>query len=281
MGLFSKLFGSKISAPPELERPSNHLAFVLLKEAKIPNGKEIIEAYEKYSDSGLKLDIKEDEIDTEKAEESEMEILMLDIDSIGTAFIALMPIPVPNGEAEARFEFSLSALSNEAKIQEHSAHLMITLALLDDKCSPKKALMEFTSLLAAIVEKAPSVGVYWGNAGATHSADLFTSIAIEKSVSPRITLWNGMSRAPEANNRMSFLSYGMHQLALPNLYLTCKIEEASEAMGRFYDLLAYVADRGEAIPNGDTIGISEEEKIKVEYCKSPADKKEVVMKVDL
>lgn len=204
--------------------------------------------------------------------------MTLNIENIGFAFFALMPAPVPNGEAEASFQFSVSSFSEGNELKNHTAHLMVTL-MLSEEVAPLDAIMAFTSLLAAASETTKSVGVYWGNAGATHTKDFFLSAAAEHEINPRILLWNGISRAGEKGNKMSFLSYGMSQLALPDLYLVCDGNDAGVYFGRFFDLLSYIAGRGESIPAGDTIGATEEERILVEYVKSPADNEKVAWKV--
>ena len=204
--------------------------------------------------------------------------MALRIEGVGAAFIGLMPRPVPNREAEASFQFSISSFSEENKLGDHSFHLMITL-MVTEGCAALDSLMAFTSLLAAVTESTESVGVYWRNAGATHTRDFFLSVASEHEINPRIMLWNGISRAGEKGNKMSFLSYGMNQLGLPDLYLVCNTDEAGSYFERFFDLLAYIADRGEAIPSGDTIGATEDDRILVEYVKSPADNEKVVWKI--
>ena len=73
----------------------------------------------------------------------------------------------------------------------------------------------------------------------------------------------------------------MSQLGLPDLYLIASEGVASEAIERFFDLLAYISERGEPIPDGDTIGAGLDERIPIRYVKSPADFETLVWKVEL
>lgn len=277
MSLLSKIFGATKLETPVIEAPKTHLAFVLLASERLPAEQALLTSFSKYSKEKHRLSINK-EGDASASEDEKKNVMALRIEGVGSGFIGLMPRPVPNGEAEASFKFSVSSFSEENKLSDHSFHLIVTLGIAEG-CKPLDSLMAFTSLLAAITEATESVGVYWGNAGATHTRDFFLSVASEHEITPRILLWNGISRAGEKGKKMSFLSYGMNQLGLPDLYLVCNASEGGTYIGRFFDLLAYIADRGEAIPAGDTIGATEDERILVEYVKSPADNKKAVLKI--
>lgn len=277
MGMFSKFLGSSKIEAPILENPKNHLAFILLEKEDFPSEEEILTSFRKYSQGNHQLTISQDEEES-SANSGEKNSLAFNIEGIGFAIVALMPAPIPNGEAEASFQFSFSSFSEKNELKNHSAHMILTL-MVNEKVTPLDALMAFTSLLAAATETTKSVGVYWGNAGATHTKDFFLSTAIVHKIYPRILLWNGISRAGEKGNKMSFLSYGMKQLALPDLYLVCDTNDAGMYFGRFFDLLSYIAKQGKSIPAGDTIGATKEERILVKYVKSPADNQTIVWKI--
>ena len=106
-------------------------------------------------------------------------------------------------------------------------------------------------------------------------------MAEDYSIMTRVMLWNGISRASESDGQFSFLSLGMNQIALPDLYLITPVDNVGVALERFFDLLAYVADRGEPIPDGDTIGATADERLKVKCTASPAGNGSVVWMVRL
>lgn len=276
MSFFGKLVGFGKQQAPVLEKPKSHLAFVLLQFDDFPASEAIITAFDKYSQGNHKISIAADE-DNDTASK---DVVLVTVEGIGTAFVALMPMPVPHGEADAAFPMSLSSFSENNRLQDHRAHLVVTL-MPSEETGVIEGMMAFTSLLAAITDAAQAVGVYWGNARATHTREFFLTISLEHDITPRIILWNGLSRAPEGSGKVSFLSHGMNQIALPDLYLICDARAGGEAMGRVFDLLAYIASRREAIPAGDTIGATAEEKIRVQYVKSPADPKQIVWKVEM
>jgi hypothetical protein len=54
-----------------------------------------------------------------------------------------------------------------------------------------------------------------------------------------------------------------------------------DALATFFDLLAYLAERGEPLPEGDTVGRSADERLPVRYVPSPIDPGKTVWRVEL
>jgi hypothetical protein len=260
-------------APGRAEVVMN-LAFVLLAEARFPDAEEIVRSFSSFTPAGHTISLCED--DEERS--GEREIAQFELSSGGAAFVAMVPIAVPEGEADEGARFSVSALGTGWELPEHSAHLMVTLQTTEGS-SVIDELSCFTSLLAAVAEVSGAVGIYWGNAGATHNPELFIDVAREPELAPKLLLWTGVSVAREADGRLSLLSLGMQQLNLPNLLLVSSSED--DPLETFFDLLAYVAQRGEAIPDGDTVGRSARERLKVRYVQSPVDPEAKVWRVEL
>ncbi|MEM6884288.1 MAG: DUF4261 domain-containing protein [Verrucomicrobiota bacterium] len=278
MGINCSLFAGKSMEAPTLESREVHFAFVLLEKNELPIEANILSSFKKYSQGNHQLTVSTEEPQKPETDKS-VASMALEIEGVGIAFIGLLPHPVPNGEAEANFKFSVSSYSEGSKLKDHQAHLLVSLMLSHPE-KPLDNMMAFTSLLAALTEATPSVGVYWGNSSATHTRDFLLSVAEDHDIGSRILLWNGFSIAGESEDRMSYLSYGMNQIGLPDLYLVCDADDANQFFGRFFDLLSYVAVRGKAIPAGDTVGSTDEERIQVEYVHSPADAQDIVWKVE-
>ncbi len=250
-----------------------NLAFVLLSKPVMPKEVEVARAYAHFAE-GESLRVEGTKSD------GTTPVAMFDLGTHGTAFVALMQAPVPKGEADAAARFSLSSLGTGWKLPPHQAHLVVTLKFgAGDK--PVETLQRFTSLLAAVTQVSPAVGVYWGEAQATHDPKFVVEVAANPAVFARLVLWNGVSLANEGTARVSLLSLGMKQLGLPNLLLTVPRAKSGEALATLFDLLGYVMDRGSPLPEGDTVGPTEHDKWKVHYVASPIDPKEQVWRVEL
>ena len=253
-----------------------NLAFVLLPESRPPEGEEIVRAFSSFPDEGESLHLKA----AKAAEQTTAEVLEFEFGSSGTAFVALMPVAVPKGEADAAAQFSVFSLSTGWKLPSHTAHLVVTLRDVDSR-SVSETLSRFTSFVAAVTKASGAVGVYWGNAGATHDAKFFIVTAQDREPVERLMLWTGVSVAREADGRLSLLSLGMKQLNLPDLLLIAPKSAGNDALATFFDLLAYVTSRGKPLPDGDTIGRTAEERMPVRYVHSPIDPSKRVWRVEV
>lgn len=272
MGFFGKLFDKTSGEPaekPEEESSSSNIAFVLLHTARLPDPADLTNAFQRMAPNGETLSYEGDE-----------EAGILDLSNGDRALIALMDRPVPDGEAEHYEPYSLGTFCKRNSLQAHHAHILIVFHT-DEDTPTNTRLLRFTAVLAAIVDSSPATGVYWGDAGATHSPDFFIDAAeIDDPTTLPIALWSGLSVAREEDGRISFLSTGMTLLGLPNLYLIAGKESEADAVDNAYNLLHYIAQRGEALPDGDTIGRSETEKIQVRYVPSPTIPEEEVWRVE-
>jgi len=264
---------SALTEAPKPKANTMNLAFVLLSASALPKGEDVERAFASYAANGQTL-----RLGRSKAKKPGGETLEFDTAGGGYAIVALMPAPVPNNEADEAVRYSVSALGGRWKLPLHKAHLVV---VAQGGGSPLERLGAFTSILAAVVEASSTVGVYCGNAGATHDPRFFRELAREHDARSRLPLWSGVSIAREADGRLSLLSLGMKQLELPDLLLVAPSGKADEALPMLYDLLAYVISRGRPLADGDTVGRTAAEKLPVHYVPSPVDPKVKVWRVEL
>jgi Domain of unknown function (DUF4261) len=253
-----------------------NLAFVLLSKPALPKSEDVVHAFSLFGLKEQRLGLQGAETKTP----SKKDILMFDVSSGETAFVALMPVPVPKGEADDAVRFSVSAIGTGWKLPAHKAHLIVSVQSTDSS-SLVESISCFTSFLAAIAKATSAVGIYWGEAGATHDPEFFISTAREPGLVPRITLWTGVSVALEPDGRMSLLSLGMKQLKLPDLLLVVPKAAGNDALAMMFDLLGYVASLGKPLPDGDTVGRTADERLPVSYVPSPLDSTKKVWRVEL
>jgi len=279
LGLAVLAAGHAHAAAPIPLRATKHkktnIAFVLLPEARLPKADAVAWAFATFS---LNHESIRERPPEKGAKPGGGEALVFDLGPHGSVLIGLMPNPVPKGEADEAARYSVSA--GEGKLPRHKAHLIV--AQNDDDVATVDALSRFTAILAALTEASGAIGVYWGNAGATHDAKFFLGIARDKALISRLMLWTGVSVARGADGRVSLLSLGMGQLELPDLLLTSSPAlPKGKALEFFFSLLAMVAEGGKALPEGDTVGRDEHERLPVHYVPSPVDAGKKVWRVDL
>jgi hypothetical protein len=196
-----------------------------------------------------------------------------------TLILMPIPAPIPDGEAEAMAGYSISSLGTGWQLGSHEGHVVVTLQEEDSGLSPQR-LLRFSRLLAGVIDGIDDVvGIYSGEAHATHDPDFFRDMAMEDSIVP-VHLWNGISVAGD-DKTVSLLSLGMKQLGQPNLKLTGPSAEGSALIGFFFNLLEYAAKRGAAVEDGSTVGRTDQEKLVVRHETSPIDDRDTVWCVDL
>jgi Domain of unknown function (DUF4261) len=255
------------------------LAFVLLAEPRIPTADAIVKEFPAFAEKNQQLKHRKP-----TAAEPGQETLAFDLDPCGMAFVGLLRSPVPNNEADEAARFSFSAIYSGWKLPRHKAHLLVTVANLPSpqSASAVQKLSCMTALLAAVSKATGAVGIYWGDARATHDPTTFQSMAQRSQLAARMTLWTGVSVAREPGGRLSLLSLGMEQLDLPDLLLTAPEKtQTEELLGMFFDLLSYMTQRGEPLPDGDTVGRENGERVPVHYVPSPLDKSKQVWRIEL
>ena len=251
------------------------LAFVLLDRPEMPRIADVVGAFErKMPTQGLP---------PLKGAQRGSDAAVLDLGGEGSLVVGLIPRPMPRDEAEWHAQFSLPAVSRGWKLPVHRAHLVVawqeTASL-----SPVDSLRRYTWLLAATVEAAHAVAVYWADSGATHPADFFVGVAGSDDPRALMRIWSGVSVASDGArpDRTSFVSLGMAQLELPDLELSVpRSLERGAALDRLYALLAEVAVRGAPFQEGEAVGSEEAERLPVRYVKSPVDPTKTVWRVEL
>jgi len=275
VGILGTAAGGRAAPAPEAKEAKTKFAFVLLAKPRLPDGKELVRAFASFASKECQLRV-EPAADPKKHGEA----LAFDLTPGGYGVIALMPTPVPKREADDAAALSVSSIGTGWKLAPHTAHLIVTLTD-PATVSTTDKLARLTWVLAAVAKVTNAVGIYWGDAGATHDPKFFIRVAKDTELAARLMLWTGVSAVRKPDGGISLLSTGMKQLGLPELLLEAPKKSAGQALETFFNLLTYVAKRGKALPEGDTVGRTADERLPVHYVPSPADPQEKVWRVEL
>ena len=245
------------------------IAFVLTADNATLTTEEVIAAYREIAPSGpvLLADV---------SDATKENMVTFKLGKSDAVHVAAMPAPVPEGEADEAAQYSITSLGTGWELPEHGAHFVVALQE-GEEHSAVDSLRLLTRVVAAVAKASDAVGVYWGDAHATHEPEFFIDVARDDLP---VMLWTGLSIASEENDRLSLLSMGMDQLNLPDLMLTSPQQGANEALRFFFDMLVFVIRREAALPDGDTIGRKPGEKLPIRYVTSPADEDAQVWRVD-
>ncbi|MBX2801660.1 MAG: DUF4261 domain-containing protein [Myxococcales bacterium] len=196
-----------------------------------------------------------------------------------SVFVSVMQAPIPTDEAQSAARFSIAAFGPGGPVDtsSHEAHLMVT-SLGGDADDPMTSLWQHTRVVAAVAKACGAMAVYEGNAAATHPTAFYVDVA--SAGSPPMMLWTGLSVARETDGCTSLLTLGLGQLSIPNLWVIARPGEGNDAMVFALDLALYTAGQGQ-IPEGQTVGRTDDERVAVRYVDSPNGSGESVALVDL
>ena len=203
--------------------------------------------------------------------------LTINLPSGSTVFALLVPMPVPGDEIEHASRLSLAAYGKDAAIAPHTAHLVVT------EMSGGGAQWPSTHSLGLShrLPRRPARSAFTGAAvgGVAHPTRFF----IELAEAERLPLpaWIGVSIVPAGEDRVSVLGAGMQQLGLTDLLLSCPREAVDDGLAYFFDLLRYAVERGAAPADGDTVGRTATEQVRVRHLPSPLDQTVSVWSVNL
>ncbi len=196
----------------------------------------------------------------------------------GPAFgaIALMRAPIPAGDLDAASKVSIAWPEAPERLKGHTAHLICTVSGPVEK---KVAAYLLTKVAAAVCMEAPALGVYWGAATLVHDPVAFASQAKEMStdVLP-LYLWIRFAVAREAG-RTTMRTEGMRSLGFMEMEIVGSSRTPEEVVGFAFNICHYLLDNGPVLGDGETIGLSADEKVPVQHTGSFLNPQEKVYKL--
>ncbi len=194
----------------------------------------------------------------------------------GMAFYSLMPAPIPWGDLEGPCRTTLFWPDAEKELRNHTHHFIVS--LMGGRGIPLERHIWCTKFVAAVAELSDAAGVYWGNGTVVNSPAVFCSQAEVLTADDLFPpLWID-HRIWKDGRKVRFATTGMQAFDLPELEAEAEACPPGELFEFCGDLVIYVIKRGGPIPDGDTIGRTAEEKIKVRHTKSVWDRPGKVMK---
>ena len=239
-----------------------NLAFVLVREAVLPNAEQLGAAI-----AGLGLQLGEDPI------EQKDDTLAVPLAEGTTLLVSQMPVPHPSA---AEMPLGLTS-PDEGAIAECKAHYIVALIGMD--AEPLARDIFACRAVTAVVRTSSAIGAMFGWGRSFHDAELWERLDPDANEeNPPIELLIDASIADEGQGRLSILTHGMPRYGRENLHVFAphaKGQDAAEFCFQLAHLL--VSDPEIQYPTGDTVGRSAREKHRVDRGPSPIDPEETVM----
>ncbi len=182
--------------------------------------------------------------------------------------LGVMPAPHPWSDLEGPCATSVLWPDAADEVQAHQAHVIVTVSADDlDPIELSTALTQVTAAVMASSELA--IGVFWTNAALVVPKALFHDFAVEVlPFGPPMHIWVDFRVGlVDADHSAGFTS-GLAALGLMELETRCAPEAPDDLRDRFTAIAEYLISEGPVIADGDTLGASEDEAIRVVYSPS-------------
>lgn len=202
----------------------------------------------------------------------------------GDALIALMPIPVQIGDdidqicAHSR----LWPDATPAPV-DYAAHTIVTVMAFgqdgqDTNLVAQAALL--SRVLASAIALSDSIqAVYFGSANHVVLPGLFRELTQATLPAPMPIAWVAINVGARPDGVMTGHTRGMDMLGLMDIEIPETQDSAEEVFGRLTGIVDYLVENGMVISDGDTLGASAEERIRVVYGPSALDPERQVMRL--
>lgn len=193
--------------------------------------------------------------------------------------IGIMPAPIPWSDLEGPCATSVLWPDATSVVREHRSHAIVTVR---GELLPVPLSTLLTQVTSALMTSMPaSLGVFWTNAALLVPDKLFTAFAIDVMPhGPPLPIWIDCRVGwNEDNSHSEGFTTGLVELGLMELETQDATEQPVELKKRLEATAQYLLENGLVIKDGDTIGESAREKIRVIYSQSAFGAKDTVMRL--
>lgn len=252
MGILNNIFGKKNEKP---ENKGQHiLSMPMFKGDRGYSLDKVIQDLKSYW--GLKVDEIEGDDNTATFKIDE-ELVAL----------ALMPAPIPAAEFESIYNYSYLWKDAEKEIKEHTQHAIVSLLGSNTPTVERYSLL--SKVNASIMRTCETaIGIYQGASTLLLPKNLyidFADLLLEDMLPIQLWVYIGIINSDE---KSSVYTYGMKEFGKSEIEIIDAKMKGSELYDFLLPVLDYVLKQDVTLQDGETIGFTEEQKIKITESKA-------------
>ncbi|MCA8959445.1 MAG: DUF4261 domain-containing protein [Planctomycetes bacterium] len=162
----------------------------------------------------------------------------------------------------------------------HPAHVAIVVR--SERNSAKVRSLWLTRITAELSEEFGGSGIYWEPAGMVHSPEAFRESAEQMSEAQiPLRLWVRFQLVENDDGTHSLFTQGLKPLGLMEIEIRQSARPAENIYGWAFNIAHFMLERGEVVPDGNTVGVSPSEWIRVHHLASALDAERTVLFLDL
>ena len=197
-----------------------------------------------------------------------------------TVAVSLMPQPVPWADLEGPCREAWYWPEAAEALRDHRTHILVVLV---PRASDRiDVALSLTRVVAAVTACSRAAGVLWGGGGLVHAPEPFVEAARKgRRESLPLQLWVGFGVYREEDGTHSLYTSGLEEFGQMEIEVAGSKLDPRELIDRVFNMVLYILGKGVVLQDGETIGTSENEKIKITHETSFCDDQTRVVRLGL
>ena len=200
---------------------------------------------------------------------------------VGSAAVTISVVgtPVPWAELKSLCENSLLWRDSARELKRHRGHLVVSVS---GDLEPIPLVTLLTQVTASLVGTVSGVqGVYWKNANLVAPVDMFRHFAIDvMPEGPPMPIWVDTRVGVSSDGDTCGYTTGMKSLGLQEIESVSSSDDPKRLRQRFHGLAYYLVENGLVLRDGDVLGQTEAEQIRISYSDSAFGRSEKVIRLN-
>ena len=179
--------------------------------------------------------------------------------------VSLMPAPVPNNEAEDNAAFNYYWPEAVETTRQHQAHLLVAV-MPGGEDSAVARMQLYSKIICSCLADANALGVY--TSGTVFAPDFYRSVCAEMrqgQLPVPIWVFLGLYQDEGGNNAYTI---GMRQFDKMEMEIRASQHDLNDIHGTLLGICAYIISQDVTLHDGETIGFSAEQQLRI--SRSPA-----------
>jgi hypothetical protein len=153
-------------------------------------------------------------------------------------------------------------------VKQHRSHLLVT--MMGGAADPVRRRLIQTAVTAAAAKQPGVMAVYWPEATLIHFPPVFIGMAeeINSPEAPPLYLWVDMRAFRNDDGTIGMFTTGLAPLGHMEIEIPRIEMEVGELRDWMINILYYLLEKGPVLHDGQTIGMTAEQKIRIKHCRS-------------
>jgi hypothetical protein len=203
--------------------------------------------------------------------------------SVGNEIIVLMLMPAPYPWCDLEGPCHTSWMWPEGKsamdVKAHQSHVLIR--VVGGNSPPIDRHQLLTQLAAACAQQPETMAIYWPYATLVHEPKLFVEMAKGSEGVAPLFLSVDYRVFRNEDGSTGLFTTGLDPLGLMELEIPSIDMKPGELREWAMNISGYMLENGPVLKDGDTVGMSAEQKIRIRHCKSQYNRELTVIRMEL